>query len=48
MTLNAYKKGLIMGASHDGSREFLSLLACICADGTNAVLFSFLGLDLEL
>jgi hypothetical protein len=34
MTLNAYKKGLIMGASHDGSREFLSLLACICADGT--------------
>jgi hypothetical protein len=34
MTLNAYKKGLIMGASQDGCREFLSLLACICADGT--------------
>jgi hypothetical protein len=23
-----------MGASQDGSREFISLLACICADGT--------------
>src|SRR5436190_2734592 len=23
-----------MGASQDGSHEFLSLLACICADGT--------------
>jgi hypothetical protein len=34
MTLDAYRKGLIMGASQDGSREFLSLLACICADGT--------------
>src|SRR5271170_5668291 len=34
MTLNALKLGRIMGASQDGSREFLSLLACICADGT--------------
>jgi hypothetical protein len=34
MTLYAYKTGRIMGASQDGSREFLSLLACICADGT--------------
>jgi hypothetical protein len=34
MTLNAYKKGLIIGALQDGSQEFLSLLACICADGT--------------
>jgi hypothetical protein len=24
----------ILGASQDGSREFISLLACICADGT--------------
>jgi hypothetical protein len=23
-----------MGASQDGSQEFLTLLACICADGT--------------
>ena len=34
MTLDALKSGRIMGASQDGSREFLSLLACICADGT--------------
>jgi hypothetical protein len=34
MTLHAVKSGKIMGASQDGSREFLSLLACICADGT--------------
>jgi DDE superfamily endonuclease len=34
MTLDAVKTGRIMGASQDGSREFLSLLACICADGT--------------
>ena len=34
MTLDAVKTGRIMGASQDGSRELLSLLACICADGT--------------
>jgi len=34
MTLHALKSGRIMGASQDGSREFLSLLACICANGT--------------
>ena len=34
MTLNAVKTGRIMGESQDGSWEFLSLLACICADGT--------------
>jgi hypothetical protein len=34
MTHDALKKGRIMGASQDGSREFISLLACICADGT--------------
>ena len=34
MTLHAYKTGWIMGASQDGSQEFLTLLACICVDGT--------------
>lgn len=28
------KSKKIIGASQDGSREFISLLACICADGT--------------
>lgn len=34
MTLEALKSGRITHASHDGSREFISLLACICANGT--------------
>ena len=34
ITLHALKSGRIMGASQDGSREFISLLACVCADGT--------------
>jgi hypothetical protein len=34
MTHDALKKGKIMGASQDGSQEFISLLACICANGT--------------
>ena len=34
MTLHALKSERIIGASQDGSREFISLLACICADGT--------------
>ncbi len=34
MTLGALKSGKIMGARQDGLREFISLLACICADGT--------------
>jgi hypothetical protein len=34
MSLNALKSGRIMGASQNGNREFISLLACICADGT--------------
>jgi hypothetical protein len=34
ITLNAFNFGLIMGASQDGSREFLTLLACIYANGT--------------
>ena len=34
MTLEALLSGRIKYASQDGNREFLSLLACICADGT--------------
>jgi DDE superfamily endonuclease len=34
MTKEAYKQGRIRNAQHDGNREFISLLACICADGT--------------
>ena len=34
MSLGALKAGWIMGAMQDGSQEFISLLACICADGT--------------
>jgi hypothetical protein len=38
MTLHALKSGQIIGASQDRSREFLSLLACICADRTKLLL----------
>ena len=34
MSLEALESGRIIHASQDGSREFLFLLACICADGT--------------
>ena len=34
MTLAALKSGRVNSARQDGSREFISLLACICADGT--------------
>ena len=34
MVRAALKSGQILGASQDGSREFISLLACICADST--------------
>jgi hypothetical protein len=34
MTTDTLKSGRIMGASQDGSWEFISLLACICADGS--------------
>ena len=33
MTLEAFESGRITHASQDGSREFISLLACIGADG---------------
>jgi hypothetical protein len=34
MTREAYEKGHVKSAKQDGSREFISLLATICADGT--------------
>ena len=34
MSLEAFKSERIQYASKDGSIEFISLLACICADGT--------------
>jgi DDE superfamily endonuclease len=34
MTKEAYKQGRIRYVSQDGNREFISLLACACADGT--------------
>jgi hypothetical protein len=34
MTKKMYDSGKIKGAAQDGSREFISLLASICADGT--------------
>ena len=34
MTLESLRSGRVLGASQDGSREFISILACICADTT--------------
>lgn len=34
VALDRLQRKKILGASQDGSREFISLLACICADGT--------------
>ena len=34
MSMEALKNGRIQYACEDGSREFISLLACISADGT--------------
>lgn len=34
MSLQAYKQAKIKHVQQDGSREFISLLACICADGS--------------
>lgn len=34
MTKEAYKSGRIRHTQEDGNREFISLLACVCADGT--------------
>ncbi|EDN02638.1 predicted protein [Histoplasma mississippiense (nom. inval.)] len=35
VSINALKSGRTIGASQDGSREFITLLASICADGTS-------------
>ena len=35
MTREALETGQIVGASQDGSREFISILAGICADGSH-------------
>lgn len=34
MTRETYDSGKVRSARQDGSREFISLLATICADGT--------------
>ena len=34
MTKEAYNSGRVRYVQQDGSREFISLLACVCADGT--------------
>jgi len=34
VTKESLDSGRLLGASQDGSREFISLLACICADTT--------------
>jgi hypothetical protein len=33
VTIEHLKSKKIFGASQDGNREFISLIACICADG---------------
>jgi hypothetical protein len=38
ITLNVYKKGLIIGVLQNSSQEFLSLLVCICANSTKLLL----------
>jgi len=34
ISINQLRTKKLLGANQDGSREFISLLACICADGT--------------
>lgn len=34
MTRDEYKAGCIRHVQQDGNREFVSLLVCVCADGT--------------
>lgn len=34
MSKEAFKSGRVTHARIDGSREFITLLACICADGS--------------
>jgi len=49
MSKEAYTSGRNRQASQDGSREFITLLACICADGTYiplALIYTGNGYDL--
>ena len=34
IALDRLRRKKLLGASQDGNREFISLLACICGDGT--------------
>ena len=34
VTVEQLQSGQLVGAKQDGNREFISLLACICADGS--------------
>ena len=50
MTLEAYTSGRIRSANQDGSREFISLLACISAAGKHlppALIYKGTGYDLQ-
>ena len=50
MTKKLYDSGKIKGAKQDGSREFISLLAAICADGTKippALIYKGTSRDLQ-
>ena len=39
ISISSVKRGQLLGSVQDGCREFISLLACICADGkTDSVL----------
>jgi hypothetical protein len=50
ITKQAYDSGKITVAKQDGSREFISLLASICADGTKiplALIYKGVSRDLQ-
>jgi hypothetical protein len=50
MSKEALKSSRITKASIDGSREFISLLACICADGSHlppALIYEGKSYDLQ-
>ena len=50
MTRSAYDSGRVRSAKQDGSREFISLLATICADGTHlppALIYQGVSGDLQ-
>ncbi len=50
MNREAYDLGRIRGVRQDGSREFITLLAAICADGTAlppALIYQGASMDLQ-